>query len=355
MAHYISDTDAQYDAVDYAGMIRKKLDPLGLSPVDPAYRIAARVMRGGRSICTVDSYGNEIRYFLRWCLDLKLDPLGITEDDMDMFITHIGNYAPRTQKLKLLVAHIFYAKAMRQGLATMNPVVIPNDLKRTGYAGKTPALTRTQVAILLASIRAEFDDPRIGLTAKRDYAMIMVMVRLFVRSAETLSLRWDRFVESDGRRFITFTGKGRKEGRLVVPDDVWEVLQSWRHAFEAYVGRPMAPADPLFVAVAARELNTAKAREGDSPLPRLCRGSLNRVVTQRINAIDIVGPRYGPHCLRATGAVLAYRAGASPLQICAALRHASLTTTMLYLESIMGTESASAIDSVSLDVPEWIE
>ena len=203
--------------------------------------------------------------------------------------------------------------------------------------------------------RVEFDDPRIGLTAKRDYAMIMLMVRLFLRATETISLRWNRFVESDGRRFITFTGKGRKEGRLVVPDDVWEVLQSWRRAFEAHVGRPMAPADPLFVAVAALGLKVAKTREGDSPLSPLCRGSLGGIVQRRINAIDIVGPRYGPHCLRATGAVLAFKAGASPMQVCAALRHASLATTMLYLEAIMGTESASAIDSVDLDVPEWVE
>lgn len=133
------------------------------------------------------------------------------------------------------------------------------------------------------------------------------------------------------------------------------MLQSWRHAFEAWVGRTMVTTDPLFVAVSSRDLVTARAREGESPLNRMARKTVGQVVTGRLRAIDIVGPRYAPHCLRATGAVLAYKAGASPMQICAALRHASLSTTMIYLESVMGTEATSAIDKVSLNVPEWEE
>lgn len=211
MPRYAANTDTNYDAVDYPAIIAKKLTPLGLSPTDPVYQVVSRMMRGARSWNTVDSYGNEISHFLRWCQSLQLEPFELSEDDLEMYISCIANYAPRTQKLKLLTARLFYKVAMRKGWCQSNPVIIPVDLRRTGYAGKTPVLTKLQVEELLGAIRADFDHPIRGLSAKRDYALIMLMVRLFLRATETRSLRWNRFVESDGRRFITFTGKGRKE------------------------------------------------------------------------------------------------------------------------------------------------
>ena len=116
--------------------------------------------------------------------------------------------------------------------------------------------------------------------------MIKLMVRLCLRATETAQLRWGRIVESNGQRRVAFRGKGAKPAVLPVPPDVWETLAKWKRAFEWATGTVLGPGDPVFVAVASRDLYRVRQRgSGASPLRPAGRSLVYQVVTRRMRDV----------------------------------------------------------------------
>ena len=170
----------------------------------------------------------------------------MTPIDVDRYIGTLSNYAMGTQHLKLLVARMFYKRAIGHHWLRDNPAVIPHSIRRISETD-TPSLTQVQAEMLLSSIAADFGDPRVGLTAKRDYALILIALRLAVRASELSALRWGRISQPNGEMRISFRRRGSKPTTLLVPDDLWAVLEKWRRAYEAASGTRLYPGDPIFL------------------------------------------------------------------------------------------------------------
>ena len=273
MPRYVQGTRPAYTPIDYEHILGT-VRAAGLRSDGRAYRLAAEIVRRARSEHTALSYSHELAAWLRFCRAQGLDPLRVTRSDVDRYTAENGRYAIGTQHGKLLVARLFYKAAIEHGWVRRNPVVIPPSIRSIPETD-TPALTRAQLELVLGAIALEFNDPRVGLTAKRDFAMIKLMVRLCLRATETAQLRWGRITESNGQRRVAFRGKGAKPAVLPVPPDVWETLAKWKRAFEAATGTVLGPGDPVFVGVSSRDLARAPAgRRGEPaaggwPLPRL--------------------------------------------------------------------------------------
>lgn len=354
MPRYAPGTVLDYTPIDRRAILDKVLARLGWEVPAQLDRLAFDMIRSCKSDYSVRCYAQELVAYLRWCVREGVDPLEAVSDDAEAYAASISGYAQGTQNLKLLVVRLFFKKAMIRQLVEENPfagVLMPDRTPQT----ITPSLPKREVERLLCSIQGGFDHDSEGLTAKRDYALITLMVRMCLRTTESASLRWGRFQDVDGRMRVSFMGKGKKPAHLFVPDDVWPILLNWKRAYERELGIELGPRDPVFLPLSPSARFEARARKGTSPLRQLGRRYIYGIVTGRFEDVGISGDRMSPHALRATGAVLAYKAGATLAQIQALLRHSSIETTMRYLASIMGNAATDAMNAIQLDVPQWLE
>lgn len=150
--------------------------------------------------------------------------------------------------------------------------------------------------------------PRQGPAGVRDYAILMLVARLGLRSIEVARLLLDDVDWRCGE--IVVRGKGRREDRLPLPADVGEALVAYLSG-----ARPGARSRHLFL--------TCKAPRG--PI----RADLVGDVVERA-CLRAGSPRVGPHRLRHALAADMLRRGAGLTAIGQVLRHQDLGTTALY-------------------------
>ena len=124
-------------------------------------------------------------------------------------------------------------------------------------------------------------------------------------------------------------------GKLFLPEDVLASLQDWRTSFTVQTGVDLHPYDPVFVGLSAARIRQAQARKPGTALRPLSNAALYDIVVGRLRDVGLDGPRYAPHCLRATGATLALEGGADLVECQALLRHANADTTRkFYLKRV---------------------
>jgi site-specific recombinase XerD len=142
----------------------------------------------------------------------------------------------------------------------------------------------------------------------RDYAILMLVARLGLRSAEVARLELGDINWRAGQ--VTLRGKACRQDGMPLPCDVGEALAAYLSQ-----ARPATPLRRVFLA--------AKAPMRAIP-PGLVSG-----VTYR--ACDRAGlPRIGAHRLRHTLATQMLRRGATIVEVSQVLRHRDLATTAIY-------------------------
>lgn len=302
------------------------IERLGLDHGDPAYQLARFVVRRGRTDQTARQYGWVLARALAWFAAEGIAPLAADRDDLLYWWNHHAGLSPAWQAQQLLVLRSFYREAIERELIVRDPTRAIATPPRQ-YLSETPALTLEQATQLIDSIGTELDHPDRGLLARRDLAIVGFMLRLCLREGEVEKLRWRMFSEQRGERTVAFVGKWHHASRLIVPPDVDEVLARWKAGYERETGVRFELRDPLFVGLNPEALKAARERRPGEPLRALGRPALYEIVARRLADIGIVGSRFGPHCLRATGATLAHEAGADLLDCQALLRHESVETT----------------------------
>jgi integrase len=152
-------------------------------------------------------------------------------------------------------------------------------------------LDRRAVARLLAGC------DRRRTVGRRDYAILLLLVRLGLRGGEVAAMQLD---DLDWRRGeILIRGQGNSRERLPLPVDVGEALVSYLRR------RPRADSRALFLRV----------RAPAAPLSTIGIRSLVRHACERAGL-----PVVGPHRLRHPAATEMLRAGASLAEIAQVLR-----------------------------------
>lgn len=143
---------------------------------------------------------------------------------------------------------------------------------------------------------------------RRDFAVLMTLSRLGLRSGEVAALRLEDIDWRAGEFVIS--GKGQKIERLPLPHDVGEAIAAWLRR-----GRPRCSSREVFTRVRA-------------PHQRLSSGGVGNIVRAASSRCGI-GPVHA-HQLRHTVATEMLAAGAGLGEIGQVLRHASPLTTAIY-------------------------
>lgn len=143
---------------------------------------------------------------------------------------------------------------------------------------------------------------------RRDYAIVLLLVRLGLRAGEVAGLTLDDIDWRAGE--VVVRGKGRRVDRLPVPVDVGEALSGYLRR-----GRPPATSRELFL----RSL---------APVGPLGRGGVSSIVRRACRRAGV--DEVGAHRLRHTLACSLVTADAGLLEIGEVLRHRSISSTAIY-------------------------
>jgi integrase/recombinase XerD len=148
-------------------------------------------------------------------------------------------------------------------------------------------------------------------TGLRDLAIILLLARLGLRSADVAALRLS---DVDWREAsIRVSGKGRREVCLPLTQEVGDAILKYLES-----GRPDVASDHLFI----------RAR---APLrPFADASAVSAIVTAAIRRSGVSTPVRGSHVLRHSAATGMLRQGVSLQDISIILRHRHLQTTALY-------------------------
>ena len=149
---------------------------------------------------------------------------------------------------------------------------------------------------------------RRGERGRRDYAMLLMLVRLGLRAGEVAGMGLDDIDWRAGE--VVVHGKGRSAERMPLPNDVGEALADYLRE-----GRPVTVSRSVFLRLLA-------PRQGLTP---------TGVTSVVYDACDRAGlDRIGAHRLRHTAGTDMLRAGASLAEVGQALRQREPGTTAIY-------------------------
>jgi integrase/recombinase XerD len=233
----------------------------------------------------------------------ELDLGGLASADVTAFVLRearlrrIGSMKALLSPLRTLLRFLFAAGVVSRDLTAAVPMVASPRL-----ASLPQGLDAVTVAALLGSC-----DRRTAV-GRRDFAILVLLVRLGLRAGEVAALRLDDIDWRAGE--LVVRGKGSRLDRLPLPQDVGEAVADYlRH------GRPRSTCRSLFM--------RACAPEGSM--------SAGSVVMVPRSASGRAGlPVVGAHRLRHTAASEMLRSGASLAEIAEVLRHQSESTTAIY-------------------------
>jgi integrase/recombinase XerD len=143
---------------------------------------------------------------------------------------------------------------------------------------------------------------------RRDYAVLVVLLRLGLRAGEVAALSLDDIDWRAGE--VVVHGKGRRDERLPLPNDVGEAIVGYLRR-----GRPTTTRREVFVSAIA-------------PIGPLDRGAVSSIVRRACQRAGV--PAVGAHRLRHTLACQMVQAGVPLPEIGQVLRHRSAVSTAVY-------------------------
>lgn len=259
----------------------------------------------GLSASTMLRYENTARRFLaqQAMIGAVFAPQGLTGADLNAFLLRecsrvsAGSAKGRVAELRSLMRFLYLHGVIPMKLGGAVPPV-----GGWRFATVPPTMAPGDVQRLLEHT------PRHDPVGVRDYAILMLVARLGLRSIEVARLQLDDVDWRCGE--IVVRGKGRREDRLPLPADVGEALVAYLSG-----ERPMLRCRHVFL--------TCKAPRG--PIRADLVGDVVERACRRAGS-----PKLGPHRLRHALAADMLRQGAGFTAIGQVLRHQDLATTALY-------------------------
>jgi integrase/recombinase XerD len=273
----------------------------GLVEEFAGYLVSERGMAGS----TVERYRKVAVSFLAWRSSRPgVDGLGeLTAGELSAFVLleserlGAGSLNNVVTALRALCRFLHVRGLAPTGLAESVPT---GPGWRRGSLGRT--LDSGEVARLLDAC------DRCQPAGLRDYAMVVLLVRLGLRAREVATLRLDDVDWRHGE--ILVRGKGGRDERLPLPVDVGQALAGYCRR-----GRPRQPGRELFL-------------QARAPYGPASRDVVSEVVRRACRRAGL--PCIGAHRLRHTAATAMRRGGAPLAEIGRVLRHRFVATTAIY-------------------------
>lgn len=305
------------------------LTELSLS-TDPFIQTVAQLVTRQLSAHTRKAYRQDAAQFASWLASNGLTLSTLSNNDIWVYRRYLSdNFAKPTAERKLIVVRRLLEEAVKQAVIPYNPAQ-----GVSGYRSKdeqeTPhtALETEQARDLLRTV------PTFSRQGKRDFAILLLLLRTGLRRSECADLRLGDLQEEQGHQVaIIRHAKGDKRRKVKVPIDVMRAISDYLEACErASLGKEA----PLFI----------QFRRGDHPRSE---GISPQVIEHIVKTHAArVGLTLTPHGLRATFVTLALEAGAKLEQVQYAVGHADPRTTERYQKRKLNLDN-NAVDFVRVN------
>jgi site-specific recombinase XerD len=287
----------------------QKVPPARLTPVEHCVQDYESYLRDERVLAraTIVNYVPFIREFLQGRFGRERVELSrLRARDVVRFVQrqaprlHMKRAKLMTTALRSFLQYTRYREAVSLDLAAAVPVVA-----NWSMSSVPRAIAPDQVRQLLASV------DRTTPIGRRDYAILLLLARLGVRSGEAASLELDDIDWSLG--LLSVRGKGGRRNELPLPADVGKAIAGYLRR-----GRPRSTSRRVFLRAKAPIRGFIGAT------------GVGAVVQHCIRRAGIKAPTHGAHQFRHGLAAQMLRKGASLSEIGDLLGHCHPQTTMIY-------------------------
>lgn len=265
-----------------------------------------------REVCalapsTIVKYISHVRCFLSGCFgDGSIDFARLRADDVVQFVQHQAKRFPPkrakyvTNALRSFLRYLRHRGDTLSDLAAAVPAVA--NWSQTSIPRAIPP---AQIRQLLASI------DRQTAIGRRDYAIVLLLARLGLRSSEVVNLELDDIDWKAGQ--LTVCGKNGRHNELPLPADVGKAITAYLRE-----GRPQCTSRRVFL----------RAKAPACGLRGPC--GIASIILHALQRANIKAPTNGAHQFRHGLATEMLRQGASLPEIGDLLGHRHVQTTTIY-------------------------
>ena len=291
------------------GVIPLPAPTIDESPLATLYKRYEEYLRKerGLSAASVTAYWPSVRHFI--VERFRQGPICLSQlipEDISRFLLrNARSGTPESARLMVTALRSFFRFLFRHG-----------DTK-SDLAAAVPTVAAWRLAEVPRYLEAEEVEQvlhacdRSISVGRRDYAVILLLLRLGLRAGEVLALELDDIDWRAG--VLTVRGKGRYHDRLPLPCDVGEALAAYLRQ-----DRPRCATRRVFIRIKAPHRGFANP------------SSISTIVCRALKRAGLQPEFKGAHVLRHSLATGMLRRGASMAEIGEILRHRVANTTEIY-------------------------
>lgn len=293
----------------------EKISAPRLTPAERCAQAYGQHLREVRALdeATIVNYVPFIRRFLRSCFGNSPVVLSrLSARDVVRFVQHQAPHLHQRRAQRLTTAlRSFLRYALYRGEVALDLAAAVPVVANWSMPWIPRAIGAEQVRQLLASIDRSTE------LGRRDYAILLLLARLGLRSGEVAFLELDDIDWDVGQ--VSVRGKGGQQSTLPLPSDVGEAIAAYlRH------GRPRCANRRVFLR------SRAPIRGFMSQV------AVGSVIRRALRRAGISAPTMGAHQFRHSLACQMLRHGASLAEIGEVLRHRRPQTTTIYAKVDLG-------------------
>ncbi|MEW9530572.1 tyrosine-type recombinase/integrase [Microbispora sp. NPDC049125] len=312
-----------------------------LPPVDfedrySVHRLTAIWLESRKSPATAAEYYRDLRMWLTWCSEHRLDPFEVRRADVDLYQADLKQASKeRSVARRLSSVSSWYRYLLSNEACERNPVELVDRPTFDRDSSSTVSLSKDEA---VAFLRAASEDRR--SVRLRTAAALSLLLTDGLRAAEVITAEVKDLGHNRGHRTLKVTRKGGKRYECVLAPSVAFLIDAYLADRAARSGvRVEDLTGPLFIT------------EPSGPHPggkRTDRSALRKLIRRIARAAEVPSAaRLSPHSLRHSFATLALDAGVSLREVQDAMGHIDPRTTRGYDRSRFSLDRHPAMRLVS--------
>ena len=311
------------DFVVHGAVLRRysrAISKLSVEGAQTVARFEGCLRAAGRSVSTVRTYGSVAGDFTAF-LDTRGGMAGCDARAVEAFVAALAGYQFKTVEQKLCALRCFLRFASDVGLVDVAVVDAVPPVKSRKQTRVPSVWDPADVSKVLEAV------DRGNPCGKRDYAIILLVTRLGLRSIDVKRLELSDFDWPGNRLSVVQAKTGRRVWLPLLKDVGWAVIDYLRS------GRPASDCPQVFL-------------RHPAPIgPFSDQDHLVLVKYARVAHVPLREERrHGMHSLRHTLATRLMEDGTPVEQIADILGHQSVESTGVYLKSSLGLLAKCALD-----------
>lgn len=279
------------------------------------------------SVGSERTYLNDLRQFLHY-IGKPLTEIGYVE--LDGYQRHIEDSYARSTAIKKLTLvrsllkfgyeHQFFDQDMRKYIRTPRR-------EKTGVERK---LNYEEVQAILDEVRGH----------PINHVIISFLLLTGLRISELCKLRWGDLSRGiRGNLMLKVIGKGNKERKVRLRNDLYGLLLEHRAKFDLSLNIGVNPEEPMVV-------NSQKGSLNDRVVRYMVERAVRRAGVRKFKGPEFESQKVSPHWFRHSAATFALDGGANLHEVQNMLGHSSIAITELYLHDLQEEKAKAASDYI---------